>query len=163
MHPGNARRGEQRLDKNEPRVKPGAKFFYEGEEKFRICGVTYGTFAPQDGSDYPSPERVIEDFRLMREAGVNTVRVYTVPPRYLLDEAARQGLRVIVGLAWMQHVCFLDDRKLTSGIREQLRRDVRACADHPAVFGFAVGNEIPAQIVRWHGKQKIERFLNLLC
>ena len=42
--------------------------------------------------------------------GINTVRVYTPPRRELLDEAARHGLRVMVGLPWSQHVAFLDDR-----------------------------------------------------
>ncbi|HKX28153.1 MAG TPA: glycosyltransferase [Blastocatellia bacterium] len=103
-----------------------------------------------------------QDFALMREGGINTVRIYTAPPRYLLDEAQRQGLRVIVGLAWMQHVCFLDDPQLVKQIRGQIQSEVRACADHPAVVAFAIGNEIPAQIVRWHGAKKIENFLRRL-
>ncbi len=143
-------------------MKAAAKFFYDGSEKFWIRGVTYGTFEPQPRSDYPSPERVAHDFALMREAGINTVRVYTVPPNYLLDEAERQGLRLIIGLAWMQHVCFLDAPQVVRQIREQVRREVRACADHRAVLAFAIGNEIPAQIVRWHGARKIERFLKQL-
>ncbi|HMV49513.1 MAG TPA: glycosyltransferase, partial [Blastocatellia bacterium] len=144
------------------RVKADAKFFYEGTGKFWLRGATYGTFEPREESDYPPPEQVAEDFRLMSEAGVNVVRIYTAPPRYLLDEAARQGLRVIVGLAWSQHICFLDDEQTAEKIRQQLRREVRACANHPAVFAFAIGNEIPAQIVRWHGKEKIEAFLKQL-
>jgi glycosyltransferase involved in cell wall biosynthesis len=143
-------------------VKVAAKFFNEGTEKFLIRGVTYGTFEPHAGSDYPAPERVALDFALMREAGINTVRVYTVPPGYLLDEAGRQGLRLIVGLPWTQHVCFLDSPQLIKTIRDQVQKDVRACADHPAVFAFAIGNEVPAQIVRWHGSRSIERFLKQL-
>jgi len=143
-------------------MKAAAKFFYEGAEKFWIRGVTYGTFEPCGGRDYPAPERVAADFALMREAGINTVRTYTAPPGYLLDEAERQGLRLIVGLAWSEHVCFLDDPQLIKQIREQIRLDVRACADHPAVLAFAIGNEIPAQIVRWHGVRSIERFLKVL-
>ncbi len=143
-------------------VKAAAKFFYEGAEKFWIRGVTYGTFEPRGESNYPAPERVAQDFTLMREAGINTVRVYTAPPGYLLDEAERQGLRLIVGLAWVQHVCFLDAPELVKQIREQIRRDARVCADHPAVLAFAIGNEIPAQIVRWHGAHSIERFLKQL-
>jgi O-antigen biosynthesis protein len=143
-------------------VRTAAKFFYEGAEKFWLRGVTYGTFAPREGSDYPTPERVTQDFALMRAAGINTVRIYTAPPTYLLDEAARQGLRVIVGLAWTQHICFLDDPQTAEQIRAQVRRDVQSCANHPAVLAFAIGNEIPAQIVRWHGARKIERFLKRL-
>src|SRR5262249_45687317 len=144
------------------RVRAAAKFFYEGTEKFWIRGGTYGTFEPRDGSDYPPPERVAQDFALMRETGINTVRIYTAPPQYLLDEAERQGLRVIVGLAWMQHVCFLDDARLAQQIRAQVRHDVETCADHPAVLAFAIGNEIPQQVVRWHGAKRVERFLKQL-
>jgi len=143
-------------------IKAAAKFFYEGEEKYWIRGVTYGTFEPRDGCDYPPHGRVMLDFALMREAGVNTVRVYTAPPKYLLDEATRQGLRVIVGLAWTQHVCFLDDARLAREIRAQVSRDAASCADHPAVLAFAIGNEIPQQIVRWHGAKRIEKFLKQL-
>ena len=34
---------------------------------------------------------------------------------------------------------------------------------HPAVLGYAVGNEIPASIVRWHGRRRTERFLERLA
>ena len=40
---------------------------------------------------------------------------------------------------------------------------VRSCAGHPAVLWYAVGNEIPAPIVRWHGRRRVERFLERLC
>ncbi len=56
----------------------------------------------------------------MAELGINTVRVYTPPRRDLLDEAARHGLRVMVGLPWSQHVAFLDDRKLDAQIQREL-------------------------------------------
>ena len=144
------------------KIRADAKFFFQGTEKFWLKGVTYGTFKPNEDGDYPSPERVSEDFAKMRAAGINTVRIYTVPPRYLLDEALRHGLQVIVGLAWSQHICFLDDRQISEQIRTQLKREVRSCADHPAVLAFAIGNEIPAQIVRWHGAKKIEQFLQQL-
>ncbi len=144
---------------SQKRVRAAAKFFYENSEKFWIRGVTYGTFEPHDESDYPAPDQVARDFSMMREAGINTVRIYTAPPGYLMDEAERQNIRLIVGLTWMQHVCFLDDPQLVKQIREEIGKGVRACADHPAVFAFAIGNEIPAQIVRWHGVRKIEEFL----
>src|SRR6185295_8169872 len=72
------------------------------------------------------------------------------------------GLRVMVGLPWSQHVAFLDDRKLTRGIRRELVARVAELADHPAAFLFALGNEIPASVVRWHGPERVERFLKQL-
>jgi GT2 family glycosyltransferase len=106
---------------------------------------------------------VEQDFARIAGSGLNTVRTYTVPPRWLLDGAERHGLRVLVGIPWEQHVAFLDDRGRARAIERRLRAGVRACAGHPAVLGYAVGNEIPAPIVRWHGRRPIERFLRRLC
>ncbi len=41
----------------------------------------------------------------------------------------------------------------------RVRDQVRACRAHPAVLCYAVGNEIPASVVRWHGRRRVERFL----
>ncbi|HMC63312.1 MAG TPA: glycosyltransferase, partial [Gemmataceae bacterium] len=79
-----------------------------------------------------------------------------------LDIALRYGLRVMVGLPWEQHVTFLEDRKTVRSIEERVRRGVRLFAGHPAVLCYAVGNEIPAPIVRWHGRRRVERFLQEL-
>jgi GT2 family glycosyltransferase/glucose/arabinose dehydrogenase len=128
-----------------------------------VKGVTYGTFAPDaQGYQFPTPERVAEDFRLMAELGINTVRTYTPPRLDLLDEAARHGLRVMVGLPWAQHVAFLDDRKLARSIRHDLVGQARSLGGHPAVLLMALGNEIPPGVVRWHGNIRVERFLRHL-
>ena len=77
----------------------------------------------------------------------------------MLDEAAEAGLRVMVGLPWTQHVAFLDDRSLADSIRRDVASQVRALGDHPAVLMFALGNEVPPSVVRWHGRERVERFL----
>src|SRR5260370_29313371 len=94
--------------------------------------------------------------------GLNAVRTYTVPPRWLLDLAEQRGRRVWIGLPWQQHVTFLDGREQVQPILDRLRAGVRVCAGHPAVMCYAIGNEIPASIVRWYGAQRIERFLEKL-
>src|SRR2546429_8580050 len=43
-----------------------------------------------------------------------------------------------------------------------VRAEVRARAGHPAILCYTIGNEIPASIVRWHGRRKLERFLERL-
>ena len=154
---------EARSSRISSRPQVRGKFIFRGEEKIYLKGVTYGTFRPDErGGDYPSPDVVDADFAAMAAAGINSVRTYTVPPRWLLDCAEAHGLMVMVGLPWEQHVTFLEDRARARSIEERVREGVAACAGHPAVLAYAIGNEIPASIVRWHGRRPIERFLKRL-
>jgi O-antigen biosynthesis protein len=145
------------------RVSARGKFLFVGQEKLYVRGVTYGTFRPnRQGVDYPDPAIVERDFALMEASGINSIRLYKVPPRWVLDIAERHGLFVMVGLAWEQHVAFLGERERPKDIEERLRAGIRACAGHPAVLSYAIGNEIPASVVRWHGRKRVERFLERL-
>jgi O-antigen biosynthesis protein len=145
------------------RIVPDGKFLRCGEQRFLVKGVAYGTFAPNgDRGQFPTRERAAEDFALMAGAGINTVRLYSLPPVDLLDEMARHGLRAMVGVPWSQHIAFLDDRALTLDIRRTVRDAVQSLASHPAVLVFALGNEISPGVVRWHGPERVERFLREL-
>ncbi len=139
------------------------KFLFAGDRKLQVCGVTYGTFRPDaEGLHLPPAERVREDFAAMARQGINAVRTYTPPPRWLLDLAQQHGLRVMVGLAWEQFIAFLDEPGRDRQIRSRVRETVRGLSGHPAVLCYSIGNEIPQSIVRWHGARRIERFLHRL-
>jgi GT2 family glycosyltransferase len=145
-----------------PRV--AGKFLQLDGQKLWIRGVTYGTFRPDErGHQYGSPDAVGADFESIATHGFNAVRTYTVPPRWLLDLAQEHGLHVMVWLPWEQHVTFLDQRGRARDIERRVREGVRTCAGHPALLGYAVGNEIPPGIVRWHGARRIERFITRLA
>ncbi len=145
------------------RVTARGKFLFAGPVKLYIRGVTYGPFRPgPDGEQYGPPEVVHADFEQMREAGVNAVRTYTVPPIWMLDSAAEHGLHVLVGLPWEQHVTFLSERRHAADIERRVRSAVSQCAGHPAVLGYAVGNEIPAPIVRWYGHLRVQQYIERL-
>ncbi len=139
------------------------KFLSVDGRRYLVKGVSYGTFAPDaDGAQFPPLVRVADDFARMAAAGINTVRTYTVPSLALLDEAARHGLRVMIGMPWSQHIAFLDDAQLTRRVQREAAAHVRELGAHPAALMFAVGNEIPPAIVRWHGHRRIEQFLREL-
>src|SRR5436190_3623206 len=145
------------------RPKVRGKFIFVGEDKFYIRGVTYGTFRPDaDGNEFPAPDLVERDFAQMAANGVNAVRTYTPPPGWLLDTAKRHELRIMVGLPAERSAGFLDYKSCVGSMEAMVREKVRVCARHPAVLCYTIGNEIPASLVRWHGRRKTERFLERL-
>ena len=142
---------------NPPRPTVRGKSLYLGEQKLTVKGVTYGPFSSEPGGGF-EPETAEHDFAQMVAAGINAIRLYTPPARWLLDLAHAYGLLVMIGVPWEQHVAFLDSGR-SEKIEQSVRASVRASAGHPAVLCYAIGNEIPASIVRWHGRKQIERFL----
>jgi O-antigen biosynthesis protein len=144
-----------------PRVQ--GKFLYVGDSKLYVRGVTYGTFRPDEtGQEFHDLEKVERDLAQITANGFNAIRTYTAPPVWFLDTAQRHGLRVMVGLPWEQHVTVLDDPARARSIEHNLRALVRACAGHPAVLCYVIGNEVPAPIARWYGHRRLERFLGRL-
>ncbi|HEY2626966.1 MAG TPA: glycosyltransferase [Candidatus Udaeobacter sp.] len=145
------------------RIRPVAKFLFEGDQKFFVKGVTYGPFKPDAHGHYlGKPDQVDVDLALMREGGLNLVRVYHAPPRWFLDRCVSAGMRVLVTLPWAKHVEFLRARKTRQEIAEALRIAVSENAGHSALFGYLVGNEISSTMVRWLGVRRVTEFIERL-
>src|SRR2546427_13286425 len=142
------------------RIGPAAKFFFDGDKKFFVKGVTYGPFKPDaDGNYVGRPEQLDADLALMREGGVNVLRIYHSPPRWFLDRCAAAGMRVLVTLPWAKHTEFLRAKKARDEIVRSVGAAVSKCAGHPAVFGYLVGNEISSTMVRWLGVRRVTEFV----
>ena len=145
------------------RIRPVAKFFFEGDRKFFVKGITYGPFKPDaEGHYLGRPEQVDVDLALMRQVGLNVIRIYHAPPRWFLDRCAGAGMRVLVTLPWANHIEFLRERSTRKGIAEAIRVAVSAHAGHPAMFGYLVGNEISSTMVRWLGARRVTEFVEEL-
>ena len=165
MNPMPETRSAERGTRNGELLRPfmDGKFFRAGEQKFFVKGVSYGPFArDRDDHALPAREQVQRDLRLIRELNANTLRVYHPPPEWFLDLAAEYGLRVLIDITWLKHLCFLDSPKLQREARDNVRKVVAANEGHPAVFAYNMANEIPADIVRWTGARRVNRFLESL-
>jgi len=139
------------------------KFLCIGDEKFWVKGVTYGTFAQdENGIERFIPSIVEKDFATIAENGFNVLRTYTVPPRWVLDVAWKYGLRVMVGIPVEVPMALIDESGKPQEIEDWVRKQLRTCAGHPAVFCYTIGNEIAPSVVRWHGRIRVEKFLERL-
>ena len=145
------------------RIRPASKFFFEGDRKFFIKGVTYGPFAPDaKGDQFGRPEQVEIDLRLMREIGVNVLRIYHAPPEWFLEKCAAAGMRVLITLPWEKHIEFLRQKKIRDQIGRMVRTTVKRYRGNPAVLGYLVGNEISSTMARWLGVRRVIEFVEHL-
>jgi glycosyltransferase involved in cell wall biosynthesis len=146
---------------SQKRVRVDGKFFRAGERKFYVKGVNYGPFAPDaNGYAFASESQTRRDFALIKELGANLVRIYHVPERKFLDQAAEAGLRVLIDIPWNKHVCFIDSQKERRAALDTVREAAKIGAGHPAVFAYSVVNEFPPDLVRWSGARKVADFID---
>ena len=139
------------------------KFFRLGASKFFLKGLAYGPFRPNEaGEAFASPAQTAQDFRQIRDLGANLLRVYEMPPQWLLDLAAEHDIKLLVDIPWPKHLCFLDSPELQTTARESVRRAVTLGQGHPAVFAYSVANEISPDIVRWSGLAEVSNFIEEL-
>jgi glycosyltransferase involved in cell wall biosynthesis len=111
---------------------------------------------------FPAPDQARRDLAQIQSLGANVLRVYYVPPRWFLDLLAGHGLKALIDIPRAKHSCFLDSAASQAQARRQVGEAVLACKGHPAVFAFSVVNEISAEIVRWSGVRRVQRFINEL-
>src|SRR5439155_2368728 len=108
-------------------------------------------------------EAASDDLDRMRDAGINTLRTYHVPPRWLLEMADERELFVLIDVPWRKHLCFLDDAEARREARAAVWQAARRGCGHRSVLAYSVGNEIPPDVLRWYGHRRVRRFLSELA
>lgn len=99
----------------------------------RIKGVCYHPVAIGDSTR--SFSTLTEDLGLMKEMGVNTIRVYEpIASKHVLDEISDAGLRVIIGFGYNQGGTY----DIQSGTYLEY---VKQFKGHPAILVWELGNE----------------------
>jgi beta-galactosidase/beta-glucuronidase len=133
------------------RVVTAGKFLQlAGGAPFFMRGVSYGPFKPNSRSEpFPEDAQLASDLRHIASLGFNTVRIYELPTPAMLREVESNGLRLIVGIPWAEHVDFLSDRALRHEIEQRITETTSRLRDHACIAAFLVGNEIEKTLVRW--------------
>jgi len=77
-------------------------------------------------------------------AGAKVIRVYRESDAWVLDEAQKLGLKVVMGI-WLghpRHGFRLEDEATRSAQEQQVGEFVRRYRNHPALLAWGVGNEV---------------------
>jgi len=138
------------------RWRTDGKFFRSGRERVWCRAVTYGPFPPG------YPENHLAEFRRIAAAGFNAIRLYQMPGVDLLDVARDAGLKVFAGLEWASSADFLRNPALVTAAEVRLVEGLRGIKRHPALAGVYVGNEVPADLARWMGPDRVLKVLENL-
>jgi glycosyltransferase involved in cell wall biosynthesis len=107
------------------------------------------------------------DLGLMCEVGFTSLRTYTPPPDDMLDVAGETGLRILAGVYYGDWRDLLagsrrDHRRVAAQAAAAVRAEARRLAGRPEVLGICIGNEVPADAVRWFGTSRVAGVLNRL-
>ncbi|MBB5352876.1 hypothetical protein HNR46_003125 [Haloferula luteola] len=137
------------------RLRVDGRFLRRGAERVFLRLVTYGPFP----GGWPC--EMAEEFVKIRAAGFDGVRLYGWPSRDLLEGARAAGLLVFAAAEWPQSVDFRDGEALAVA-RASLAGGLAESSGHPALAGVFVGNEVPADLVRWMGPEWTRRQLESL-
>ena len=143
------------------RVRVDGKHFAIGAERFTFRGATYGTFRPRaDGARYPERDELKRDFAAMHDAGFTVARTYTTPPDDVVDLAADWGIRLLAGVFYPDWRYLVGcsrramRRVLHEGARE-VREAARRLGGSDSVLALCLGNEVPADVLRWWGTERV--------
>ena len=144
-----------------PVVVDGKQFAVDGE-RFIFRGVTYGTFEPRssDGARFPEREQIKLDLGAMRHTGFTVVRTYTPPPDDLVELADEWELRLLAGVFYSDWRYLVgtsrrEQKRVVREARAEVRAAARRLRGHDSVLALSLGNEIPADVLRWFGTEKI--------
>ena len=136
---------------------------------YPLKGVSYGTFRRRpDGHALPEADRMKRDCIAIAEAGFNTIRTYEEPSIDLLDLAADWNLKILAGVHyddWRSLVgaSARQRRRASVDARRQVGEAARRLADDERVAAMVLGNELPADVVRWVGHRAVGDLLRSLA
>ncbi|TMF80870.1 MAG: glycosyltransferase, partial [Chloroflexi bacterium] len=150
-------------------VQVDGKQFSANGSRFMFRGVTYGTFANRgDGALFPESTQLRADLKEIAHAGFTVVRTYTTPPPDMVEVAGELGLRILAGIDYRDWRYLFgssaaDIKAVRGEARDAALNFAKSIMGNPVILGISVGNEIPADVIRWIGTKPVSQLLSELC
>lgn len=154
-------------------VSTDEKNIYLNGRKFYVKGVGYGIEYPGTAGGIEAfkeiPFEIFQkDFKMMKEAGINTIRTYEPLPSRLLDLAEEYGIMVIENLCYPDDYTDFDSKVHLSVLKEKIRRYVSRDKKRKCILMWSIWNDAPwawgsqGNVVERFGFHKVNNFLKEL-
>jgi O-antigen biosynthesis protein len=140
---------------------------YVNGKLFFVKGICYSPSYPQRGAGALMfkflPEDVKKkDFQMMKEAGVNTLRIYESMFDDFYDYANKYGFKVIEPVIYPGLFTNCRDDKALEEYKTQALQRVNLMKDNPAILMWSLWNDMPfngkPNLVEKFGKSRVDRF-----
>lgn len=141
-----------------PLIKPAGEHV---ARPLRIVALQPWRAPKTDGSANWSLEEFKPELQHIATAGFDAIRSYEPLPLEILDYCSQLGLGVFAGFSWdwFKPTC-LDEIKLwRKNALAHMRPFVLASKNHPALWCWIVGNELPVDVVRRIGWRQAQILL----
>ncbi|MDD5680771.1 MAG: glycoside hydrolase family 2 TIM barrel-domain containing protein, partial [Candidatus Omnitrophica bacterium] len=151
-------------EKKAPRIDIVGNSIYLDGKKFLIKGVGYSPFRP---GIWPggrvAPDIIEADFKRIKEAGFNTIRVWGTMPEDQLNLAEKYDLKVIQAAGVSPNAKF-DYEGFLRQAESQVRQMAKISKNHPNVIMYLVTNEPHSQAILSCGIDKtIDMYKKLIA
>lgn len=136
-------------------------WFYVNGERFFIKGINYCAWRPGESPHDLDPvdlKLADYDFKMIREAGFNTIRTAGGLTPELISLAKKHGLMVMHGI-WFEGDIDYSDPSQIKYATDILKSDLAWSKDFDNIICFLVMNEPLMERVRVSGKTETENFL----
>ncbi|MDD5681603.1 MAG: glycoside hydrolase family 2 TIM barrel-domain containing protein, partial [Candidatus Omnitrophica bacterium] len=143
---------------------------YVNGKLFYVKGVCYSlNYGPkQSFNDIPF-DVWEKDFRMMKEAGINTIRTYEPLPPVLLDLADKYGLKVIENICYPSEKTNYSSKNDLETLKRIALTYVERDKNHPAILMWSIWNDMPfrwskeGSILNKYDAATVRSFLKDLC
>jgi len=135
-----------------------------------IKGVTYDLKYPGI-SHYSqiSPKIFEKDFKMMKDAGINTIRLYGIPPEFILDLADKYKIKVIETIVFPGDWTDFNSPYQLQALKREAIRNINRDINRDCIYAWSIWNDAPwtygsgkGDVIRAYGKEKVEKFLKEL-
>ena len=151
---------------SETKVTWDERNIYVDGELYYIKGVCYSlNYGPQHMYG-AIPTSVWEnDFRMIKEAGINTIRTYAPLPTEILDLADKYGLKVIENICYPSEKTDYRSKADLENLKRTALTYVERDKNHPAILMWSIWNDMPfkwsegGSILKKYDKATVNSFL----
>ena len=143
---------------------------YVNNQLFYIKGVCYSLNYGAKQAFQEIPFDVWEkDFKMMKEAGINTIRTYAPFPTDILDLADKYGIKVIENICYPSEKTNYSSRTDLETLKRIALTYVERDKNHPAILMWSIWNDMPfrwskdGSILNKYDMTTVRSFLKELC